>query len=570
MTETQSKEIGRIIGTESATPLECWVAFNPDHPRELDDVVVLQRQLPDEIIKVYGIITEIRSRHEGVEFDSDVFLIEEGVLPAQISEVAKVSIIRREPEVFVPPLPGQPVHLADGQDLEEAFLLDQMIEKIPVGTTRNGHPLYANFDFINGQRGAHINISGVSGIATKTSYATFLLYCIFHSGVLGAQSINSKALIFNVKGEDLLFLDQPNSTISDEQQSRYSSLELEAGPFRSVEFWAPPRPGNPQVVPAIQSRSRGVTSYLWSLQDFCSQELLPFLFADHQDERQQYTIIVQNVASQLRRCATAIGEGAVRIDNAGISHEVHNFDQLVSAIEDYLGDEDARHHWAGRNMAQGTIHAFMRRLDSARKHVGHLIRGDVPHHERYRINREKQLTVVDIHQLHDRAQRFVVGVLLKEVFDEKEERGGSDPLQFVVLDELNKYAPRDGSSPIKETLVDIAERGRSMGIILIGAQQTASQVERRVVGNAALRIVGRLDSAESKRDEYAFIPPMLRQRAHFFKPGTMILSQPDWPVPQILEFPMPAWATRAADLGQLSDEDGTDSFDGLTEADQAT
>jgi hypothetical protein len=31
---------------------------------------------------------------------------------------------------------------------------------------------------------------------------------------------------------------------------------------------------------------------------------------------------------------------------------------------------------------------------------------------------------------------------------------------FVVLDELNKYAPREGSSPIRDVLLDIAERGR--------------------------------------------------------------------------------------------------------------
>jgi DNA helicase HerA-like ATPase len=62
-----------------------------------------------------------------------------------------------------------------------------------------------------------------------------------------------------------------------------------------------------------------------------------------------------------------------------------------------------------------------------------------------------------------------------------------------VLDELNKYAPRDGSSPIKETLLDVSECGRSLGIILIGAQQTASEVERRIVANSAIRVVGQAE-----------------------------------------------------------------------------
>ena len=110
---------------------------------------------------------------------------------------------------------------------------------------------------------------------------------------------------------------------------------------------------------------------------------------------------------------------------------------------------------------------------------------------------ERQVTVVDLHNLNDRAKRFVVGVVLRKAFEDKERAGQARPLQFVVLDELNKYAPRDGSSPIKEILLDVAERGRSLGMILIGAQQTASEVERRIVANSAIRVVGRLDAAEA-------------------------------------------------------------------------
>ena len=74
-----------------------------------------------------------------------------------------------------------------------------------------------------------------------------------------------------------------------------------------------------------------------------------------------------------------------------------------------------------------------------------------------------QLNVIDIHNLHDTAKRFVVGVILKQLLADKDQRGVRDPLTFVVLDELNKYAPREGWSPIKEVVLDIAERGRSLG-----------------------------------------------------------------------------------------------------------
>ena len=105
-------------------------------------------------------------------------------------------------------------------------------------------------------------------------------------------------------------------------------------------------------------------------------------------------------------------------------------------------------------------------------------------------------------------------------------------------------------------LLDVAERGRSLGVILIGAQQTASEVERRIVANCAIRVAGRLDAAEASRPEYGYLPASQRQRATLAKPGTMFVSQPDIPVPLAISFPFPAWATRPAEQGAWS---GTDS-----------
>ena len=76
---------------------------------------------------------------------------------------------------------------------------------------------------------------------------------------------------------------------------------------------------------------------------------------------------------------------------------------------------------------------------------------------------DAQVTVVDLHNLPDRAKRFVVGVTVKRAFEEKEASGAARPLLFLVLDELNKYAPREGQSPIKEILLDVAERAGRWG-----------------------------------------------------------------------------------------------------------
>lgn len=552
-----SSVVGLVLGTDDATPLEFWVAVAPGAHIQLDDVVALNRTLPTgEILRIYGIVAQVRARHEGARFQSDVFLIADGLLPAEVSEAAMVQVTRVVPEVFVPPLPGAEVRKATSEERAAALDFETVERKLPAGLSRDGEPVYLDVDFLDGTKGAHVNISGISGVATKTSYATFLLYSLFYSGVLGAEATNTKALIFNVKGEDLLFLDHPNTKLDDDQRLRYSTLGLSAGAFKSVGVMAPPRKGDPNATPDVGSRSVGVKPFFWTIAQFCSQGLLPFLFADAEDERQQYTIVVQSVAARLMEAAreTPRPDGAVSIEGT----TVRTFRQLVEFIEAKLipddPDERADQRWTGRAIGGGTINAFIRRLASATARVEHLIRADINDAPKFSLDLDSnQVTVVDIHNLHERAQRFVVGVVLRQAFDRKESSGVAKPLQFVVLDELNKYAPREGSSPIKEILLDVAERGRSLGIILIGAQQTASEVERRVVANSAVRVVGRLDSAEAGRDQYGWLPAAQRQRATILKPGSMYVSQPRLPVPVLLEFPFPAWATRSAEANTLVD-----------------
>ena len=546
-----SDVVGRVLGTDDATPLEFWVAVAPGAHLQLDDVVALDRVLPNgDRISLYGVVSQVRARHEGARFDSDVFLIADGVLPAEVSEAAQVQLTRVVPETFVPPLPGAEVRRAVDDERDAALDFDEVERRLPAGLSRDDDPIYLDLDFVDGTKGAHINISGISGVATKTSYATFLLYSLFNSGVLGSEAMHTKGLIFNVKGEDLLFLDYPNSRLDPDQRMRYSALALEAAPFRSVGVLAPPRRGDPNATPATGARHAGVRPYFWTVADFCSQQLLPFLFADAEDERQQYTIVVQSVAARLAQCAkeSSGSDGSVRVEGT----TVRRFSELVDAVERQLIPDDPEEspdpRWTGRAIGGGTINAFVRRLHASVRHVEHLVRADIADAPAHAIDLDSnQLTVVDIHQLHDRAKRFVVGVVLRQAFDAKEASGTAKPLQFVVLDELNKYAPRDSSSPIKEILLDVAERGRSLGIILVGAQQTASEVERRVVANSAIRVVGRLDSAEAGREQYGFLPGVQRQRATVLKPGSMYVAQPRLPVPLLVEFPFPAWATRAAE-----------------------
>jgi DNA helicase HerA-like ATPase len=530
---------GRVLGSIDAAPLDFWIGVPTGERVQLDDVVEVETLLPDgATVRFYGVVDAVRKKYEGVSFDSDAFRAAEGVLPVEVSYAAHIQTTRIDPEIFVPPHPGDPARIVHGESFQRALHFDRMERRLPIGVTRTGEVIYANLEFLDGTRGAHLSISGVSGVATKTSYATFLLYALFHSGVLGHDAVNSKALIFNVKGEDLLWLDHPNVRLTPEARAEYVRLGLPVGPFGSVGLFAPARRHSANPIPDTGGRQEGVHPYLWTLREFARDRLLRFAFAEADDARAQLSFVIVRVEQVLFDASRDgdPGDPALLLEGRRLT----TFEELVRMLDDSVESMT-------RNAAPGTLDAFRRRLHAAAFRMGHLVRGDDAARDRGIRWDDRQVTVVDIHTLHSTAQMFVVGVLLKRMLEQKELSGTARPLVFVVLDELNKYAPRDGWSPIADVLLDIAERGRSLGVSLFGAQQTASEVERRVVANAAMKVVGRLDAAEAERGEYGFLTKTARVRATLLEPGSMIVSQPEIPTPLLLRFPFPAWATRQSE-----------------------
>ncbi len=612
--------LGRVLGTEDATPVAFWFLVGTGRKVRLDDVVTVRTPDPTDHgreVAFYGVVDQVRRRHEGLQFEGDTNLVADGLMPADESYAAHVLVTRLEPEEFLPPAPGDAVWEARDEALEKALYVDGMTARLGAGLLRSGDPAYLNLDFVDGTRGAHVNISGISGVATKTSYALFLLYSLFHDRAgrggspLLTDPASARALVFNVKGEDLLFIDEPNRRLREEEAAwmsrngaaadRYATLRLPAGPFASCALYAPPRdtPGD-RLVADVQGRE-GVTPYVWTVFEFCLGRMLGFAFADV-GSMSQLEFLLQHVEERLHQLARrqqggargAFPGAALVVDDyvpapeeparkgsapgaagrlgeedglswgdlvaAAAGHRLETFGELVDYLQYKLLDQEldavdpdrsaergGDPAWTARQN-RGTREAFVRRLRGAQKHLARLVRGDLSARaaEAARLDvlgSQRQVHVVDIHQLAPLAQMFVVGVTLRGLFEAKE-RGHRGKL-FVVLDELNKYAPAEGASPIKDVLLDIAERGRSLGVILIGAQQTASEVERRVVGNAAVRVAGRLDAAESERPEYRYMPASTRSRTTILAPGTMVLHQPDVPTPVLITFPFPAWATRA-------------------------
>lgn len=562
------ERIGVVLGRREATPLEFWVGVEGEGLLRLDDLVVVEGFHPKVgKVRYFGMVDLVAKAHEGESFDTDVFLAVQGKIPVSLAYVAHVSVTRIVPEEFFPPDPGSAVYLAREEDLELALYYDAMKNqrgstKLPAGFLKSGEVAYLNLEFLNGVKGGHVNISGISGVAAKTSYATFLLKSLLESGVL-EEAHQARVLLFNVKGEDLLFLDKPNLRLSEEAKEEYRRLGLPPTPFGSVRFLAPPKKGEEGILPDVETRLEGVKAYHWDLVQFAQKGLLPFLFTD-KGALTNLGFLVAHVTEKLRRLAegqkgphllVADWPGGelpedITFDDLG-RVRLKSFSDLVRYLEYKLlgpetGEGEGDRTWVARQ-ARPTLEAFVRRLRSSVENVGHLVRGDRKGNPPDPLEGGEQVHVVDLAKLSPQGQMFVVGSLLSDLFAKKE-RGQYRGRVFVVLDELNKYAPRDEESPIKDVLLDIAERGRSLGVILIGAQQTASEVERRVVGNAAIRVVGRLDAAEAERPEYRYLPTSFRQRALILPQGMVILHQPEIPVPLLVRFPFPAWATKREEV----------------------
>lgn len=558
-------QIGIIMGSKETTPLDFWISVSESACVQLDDVIRVESQDPETGVPIhyYGLVDRVEKSLEGLEFHSDSRRVYEGLLPYSLCYAARVTITRIEPEIYTPPRPGDPVYRAEAEHFDQALYFNQMERRLPAGRLQNGQPAWFNYDFIDGTRGGHVSISGISGVATKTSFTLFLLHGIFHSASIPeSQRRNARAIIFNVKEEDLFYLDQPNKKLTAAHEAQYAQLGLPAIPFQDVGFYAPCKDAQGVMVPDTV-KQEGVQVYGWSLLQVAKHRQLRFLFGE--DIGGNLVFVLDRVSDRLFEMALGAKQQVLttgdpyQVKLASLRDLSKHLQQIVEDLEDEELDgaeaydaQRAKRYWFGSN-ATGTVKAFLRRLDHAIHHVQHLVRSDLRTQQAVAWQ-DKQLTVIDIHTLHAKGQMFVVGSILEEIMDYKSRSGNKQPV-YIVLDELNRYAPRSGYSPIRDALLDIAERGRSMGLILLGAQQTASEVEKRIVSNAALRVTGRLDGAEASAKEYDYLRGSFRQRALMLRPGSMIIQQPELPSPLLVNVPWPAWATRASEVDHRVQDD---------------
>lgn len=153
---------------------------------------------------------------------------------------------------------------------------------------------------------------------------------------------------------------------------------------------------------------------------------------------------------------------------------------------------------------------------------------------------------MDIAALEEQLQCLVFGDIVDAVYQLKNEGRDSDepvPSKIIIfVDELNKYAPAaTKSTPILNLLLEIAERGRSMGIILFSAQQFKSAVHSRITGNSGTHVFGRTNSIEVAKKDYNFISDTFKSMMTRLNKGELIIQHPIFRTLLKIKFPKPSY-----------------------------
>jgi len=148
--------------------------------------------------------------------------------------------------------------------------------------------------------------------------------------------------------------------------------------------------------------------------------------------------------------------------------------------------------------------------------------------------RPGKVLVIDIEPLPDYLQCLVVGDVIQTVLGIKLGDEDIEPEELgtvvVFADELNKYGPKSPGSAdrsLTRNLLEITERGRSLGLVLFGAEQFRSGVHDRILGNCSTNVFGRTSPVEiSKSQDYRYFPDVYKSAITRLPQGTLLLQHP--------------------------------------------
>ncbi|HUR95825.1 MAG TPA: hypothetical protein VMY76_14675 [Gemmatimonadales bacterium] len=543
----ETPPLGRVVATElkPSTPHQFHFWTAPQAPIGIGAIV----RVEEAERVVFGVVTDafaysdlMTPMHAVIGADGDP--VAAGLEPSLRAEIRlfTAAVLRQMPEEPLQPVPLGPVRLATDADVVLALRMDAYTggnrpTGIPVGLYAAGgleSPVYLDCDFLLGPEAAHLNITGVSGLATKTSAVEFLLGSIFqtfpgHKGTVAA-------LCFNVKGPDLCFLDQPAS-LSDEDRRQYARLGLAPDPFADVHYYAPFKADgvNLNTLRTHEALAANTHPLVWGLREVLDYAEV-VLNRDDVDAKADAFIdfLAERVVGREYQDDMLRGKPF-------IVQSFADLEEFFRSIFDFMevlgkgGEVWKTHHLA-------TIRKIRNRLSNISTRSKGLVTDDgVAQDLPWGSFTDRSVHVVDVAGLDPLAQDLVFARIVSKLREGLERRELGVDHVVVFVDELNKYASADGADTyVRKMLLDLSERGRYLGLVLFSAQQFRSQVQRRVVGNAGTAVYGRMDMDELSTPGYATLSPATRSKLATLPKGELMLRHPHFTQPIFVRFPRPA------------------------------
>lgn len=547
------KLIGKVSATEkypsSCDEFQFWLS--DETILSPFDIVLVENRTDDSI--TYGVVQDILHITDGTGHisnyvSSDFGNVETDPITRRLSlSYAKVSVVHNTKENFMPVFEGSAVYMADENDIQVALGLDNIDEKtaIPAGLMKTGNgvsvPIKYNGDFLVGPEGAHINISGISGLATKTSYAMFLLKAIQHK-----YKDEVAIIVLNVKGDDLLHVHQPNDIITDDQRQDWDDLGVPCTPFENVKYLYPYRKQREKLYAntalstedlAEQVRAGQAANFIYTFEHDIGK--VDMLFANVDDPNWTIESILNYIdyGQEFRGdlgwadfkdvLKEFCSKGSGKNSNSAIL--IQSWQRFRRLINNSINDD-----------------IFVNAKSSAKEQNQTYLSDEV-----LNIN-GGEMMVVDIAGLTEQLQCLVFGDIIRSVYSlkhgdfDQDDRISRKPVPkklIIFVDELNKYAPSTSSknSPLLANLLDITERGRSEGVVLLSAEQFRSVIHDRIKGNCGTNIYGRTNAIEVSRPDYKFVPTVYANMMTRLKKGDLIIHHPVFKTLLKIQFPFPSY-----------------------------
>ena len=549
------EKIGRIIATEKqpSTIEEFTFWTRKDLKLKPFDVVVVDhiKDANGEESKTFGVVEEISHMTDSPSalagyISSDFGDVDAKTYTERIGmNYVKCKVVGNDKGIYIPVQEGRQVHLADEEQIMEALGLKDVKNPLPAGyiemydgENQKTLPVYFNSHFLIGPEGAHLNISGISGLASKTSYAMFLMKAIQDYALKGNESV--AFIMMNVKGTDLLKIDQKNERKKELDLIKpvYDLLGIEMKPFEQVKYFYPYAKEyttytyEKESVLKDRLANNTAAQYKYLFETDEDKECLDLLFANVDDPNETIESIVNFIMA-----------------NSGSFSGVETWEDFQNVVHSYTQADKKN---ASKEISVMSWRKFYRLFNKSFQKCRQMFTNQLGDGVRLRdeianINKN-DVMVIDVAKLDEESQGFVFGDVMRAVYNLKlgaSKRPDEEiPDRIIIfIDELNKYASNDvpKSSPILHQLLDITERGRSLGIVLFGAEQFVSDIHRRVKGNCATQAFGRTNAIEITREDFRFVPSVYKTMLTRMKQGEYIIQNPVFRSMLHINFPLPIY-----------------------------